>query len=89
MRTSSKPSSPERPGIDWPGIVRIFVLQVIVLLASSGAVIQYVNWSSGVAQAEFARAMEPMVLGQASLDKPLDRNTNVRTPDGGRALMQR
>jgi hypothetical protein len=89
MRAPSKLSSPEKPGIDWPGIVRTFVLQVIVLLAASGAVIQYINWSSGVAQAEFARAMEPMVLGQASLDKPLDRNTNVRTPDGRRAHMQR
>jgi hypothetical protein len=89
MLTPSKPSSPEKPGIDWPGIMRTFVLQVVILLAASGAVIKYINWSSGVAQAEFARAMEPMVLGQASLDKPLDRNANAQTPDSRRAHMQR
>jgi hypothetical protein len=89
MLKPSKQSFPEQPGIDWLGIKKTFVIQVVVLLAASGAVIKYINRSSGVAQAEFARAMEPMVLGQASLDKPLDRNTNVQTPDGRRAHIQR
>jgi hypothetical protein len=88
MRTSSKQSFPEQAGIDWLRIKKTFVVQIVVLLAASAAVIQYINWSSGVAQAEFARAIRPMMLDQASLDKPLYRGTNSPTSDGRRAHMQ-
>jgi len=37
----------------WPSIVRIFILEAVLLLALAGAVVFYLNWSSGVAFAEF------------------------------------
>ena len=40
-------------------IVRTALLQVLVLLAVSGAAIGYLNWSSSVAKADFMRASEP------------------------------
>jgi hypothetical protein len=89
MLKPSKQWFPEQAGIDWLEIKKTFVVQIVVLLAASGAVIQYINWSSGVAQAEFARAMKTMMLDQASLDKPLDPGANAQTSDGRRAPMQR
>ncbi|QWG23629.1 hypothetical protein KMZ93_01365 [Bradyrhizobium sediminis] len=41
---------------DWPGIVRTLLVQVLVLLALTGAVVWYLNWSSGLALEEFIRA---------------------------------
>lgn len=43
-------------GIDWPGIVRIMLAQVLVLLALSGALIFYLNWSSDASWADFIGA---------------------------------
>jgi hypothetical protein len=43
-------------GIDWPGIIGILAIQVAVLLAVSGAVIFYLDWSSNAALAEFMAA---------------------------------
>jgi hypothetical protein len=40
-------------------IVRTALLQVVVMLAISGAVIGYLNWSSSVAKADFMKASEP------------------------------
>jgi hypothetical protein len=51
--------SPENRGINWLRIVRILLVQVLVLLALSGAFIRYVNWSSEHALAEFMSAGEP------------------------------
>jgi hypothetical protein len=56
--------SPEKRGIDWLGIVRILLVQVLVLLALSVAVIGYLRWSSDAAWREFiaagkASALEP------------------------------
>jgi hypothetical protein len=45
--------SPENRGIDWLGIVRTLLVQVLVLLVLSGAVIGYLKWSSDAAWAEF------------------------------------
>jgi hypothetical protein len=87
MSRSSKQSLPEHAGIDWLGIEKTFVVQIVILIAASAAVLQYINWSSRVAQAEFARAIAPMMRDQASPDKPLDRGTNSQTSDGGRALL--
>ena len=40
----------------WPSIARIFLIEVLVLLALSGAVVGYLNWSSEAAWAEFMAA---------------------------------
>ena len=48
-----------KPGIDWLGIVRIVLFQVLVLLALSAAVVRYVNWSSDAARAEFTAGASP------------------------------
>jgi hypothetical protein len=47
--------------IDWLGIVRILLLQVLVLLALAGAAVWYLNWSSDVAWKEFISANKPPV----------------------------
>ena len=56
--------SPENRGVDWLGIVRTTLLQVLVLLALSAAVVGYLKWSSDAAWREFnaaskASALEP------------------------------
>jgi hypothetical protein len=56
---SSDQASQNSRGIDRPRIAAIALAQLVVLLAILGVVIFYLNWSSGVAQAEFMRAMEP------------------------------
>jgi hypothetical protein len=40
----------------WPSIARIFVVEILVLLGLSVAVVTYLNWSSEVAWAEFLAA---------------------------------
>ena len=49
--------------IDWLGIVRTLLVQVLVLLALAGAVVWYVNWSSEVAWKEFISANKTPVSG--------------------------
>ena len=58
MPTLGNPRQPNR-GIDWPAIARTLLVQVVVLLALSGAFIFYLNWSSDVAWQEFLEASEP------------------------------
>jgi len=48
---------------DRLGIVRIALVQVLVLLALTGAVVWYVNWSSEVAMKEFISATSPALAG--------------------------
>ena len=48
----------KKHGLDWPRIVGILVVQLAVLLALSGAVIFYLDWSSDAAQAEFMAAIK-------------------------------
>ena len=55
MLSPGVPSSAPRHGA-WPSIVRILVIEILVLLALSGAVIGYLNWSSEAAWAEFLAA---------------------------------
>jgi hypothetical protein len=50
--------TPETRRIDWLGISRIVLVQVLVLLALSVAVIRYLDWSSEQAWAEFSRAIK-------------------------------
>ena len=40
----------------WLSIVRIFVIQVVLLIALSGAFVTYLNWSSAKSFAEFLSA---------------------------------
>jgi hypothetical protein len=67
--------SPDNPNgskldIDWLGIVRTVLVQVLVLLALSAAVIRYVNWTSDAAQAEFTAAGKPAASGPAKQPQP-------------------
>jgi hypothetical protein len=48
--------SSQKRGIDWTAIVRILLVQVLVLLALSGALVGYVNWWSDRAWEEFIAA---------------------------------
>jgi flagellar basal body-associated protein FliL len=54
--------SPEHRGIDWPAVIRILLLQMLVLMALAGAFVGYVNWSSEQALSEFAGASEGSAL---------------------------
>lgn len=51
--------NPENRGIDWLAVARTLLLQVLVLLALTGAFVGYVNWSSEQAVREFMNASEP------------------------------
>jgi hypothetical protein len=59
-----------KPDIDWPGIVRTVLVQVLVLLALSAAVIRYVNWSSDAARAEFTATGKPALSGPTQQPQP-------------------
>jgi hypothetical protein len=48
--------SPENRRIDWPAVVRTLLVQVVVLLALSGAFIGYLRWSSDTNWVEFISA---------------------------------
>ena len=37
----------------WVSIARIFLVEILVLIALSGAIVGYLNWSSKVAFSEF------------------------------------
>jgi hypothetical protein len=50
--------TPETRRIDWLGIFRILLVQVLVLLALSVAFIRYLDWSSEQALEEFSRAIK-------------------------------
>jgi len=50
--------SPLNRGIDWLGFARILIMQVLVLLALTGAFIRYLDWSSDRAWAEFIAASQ-------------------------------
>ena len=47
--------------IDWLGIGRILLVQVLVLLALTAAAVWYLNWSSDVAWKEFISASKSPV----------------------------
>jgi LPS O-antigen subunit length determinant protein (WzzB/FepE family) len=52
----------------WPSIVRIIILEILLLLALSGAFVFYLNWSSEAALSEFmAGGGQPL---QAAKDRP-------------------
>jgi hypothetical protein len=49
-------------GFDWLGIARIAILQILILLGLTTAVVRYVNWSSEVAWEEFSGVSKPAAL---------------------------
>jgi hypothetical protein len=76
-------SSPENQstgnrGIDWLAIARIFLVQVLVLLALASAGVGYINWSSNAVWAEFLRAGDPPKLAPG----PAPQSTPVQTVKG-------
>jgi hypothetical protein len=56
---SRRNQSPESTGIDWLAVLRTLVIQLLVLLALSAAVVRYVDWSSDRAFTEFTAARQP------------------------------
>jgi hypothetical protein len=54
--------SPENRGIDWLGIIRTLLVQVLVLLALSVAVIGYLKWSSDATWSDFIAASKASAL---------------------------
>jgi hypothetical protein len=56
---SGRDQSPEAGGIDWLAVLRILLIQLLVLVALSAAVVRYVDWSSEQAWAEFIAAGPP------------------------------
>jgi hypothetical protein len=70
--------NPKNHRIDWLGIFRILLVQVLVLLALSAAFIRYLEWSSDQAFAEFARAIS---VPPAAKSEPLS-STPVQAVKG-------
>ena len=52
----------------WLAIAKIFVIEILVLIALAGAIVAYLNWSSDVAFAEFLAASK---LSAAAPHSPL------------------
>jgi len=50
--------TPQRRNIDWLGIMRTLLMQVLVLVALAGALIFYLDWSSQKAWTEFSGAAD-------------------------------
>jgi hypothetical protein len=60
----------KKRGVDWPGIIGILAIQLAVLLALSGAVIFYLDWSSNAALAEFMAATKSSASGSNHPSQP-------------------
>ena len=73
---SSAQQSPAHHSRFWPAIIRILLVEVLILLALSGAIVGYVNWSSEAAWAEFNAASQ---LPAPAPKGPL-QNVRVHTP---------
>ena len=69
--------SPENRRIDWWGIARTLLAQVLVLLVLSAAFVRYAEWSSDRAWAEFTAA------GQSAAAAPV-QSISGRAPCGWR-----
>ena len=59
-----------KPEIGWLGIVETLLLQVLVLLTLSAAVVRYVSWSSDAARAEFTATGKPALSSPAQQLQP-------------------
>jgi hypothetical protein len=51
----------------WPSIVRIFILEVVLLVGAAGAVVFYLNWSSEMALADFLAVSKTPAAPSSSL----------------------
>jgi hypothetical protein len=47
----------------WLSIIRILLVEILVLLVLSGAIVGYLKWSSDAAWAEFMAASKPSAPG--------------------------
>lgn len=56
----------KKPGLDFARIIGILVVQLAVMIALSGVVIFYLNWSSNAAQAEFLASIKSSAPTHAS-----------------------
>jgi hypothetical protein len=61
---------PQSRGIDWLAIARTVLIQVLVLLALTAAVVRYLNWSSDTNWAEFLAAGEPSAAAAGHQPQP-------------------
>ena len=64
--SSPQNQNPEKRRFDWPGILRILMVQVLVLTALMVAFVRYLNWSSDQAWAEFSRSFTAPALEEKS-----------------------
>ena len=67
----------------WASIARILLVQVLVLIALSGAIVFYVDWSSKVAFAEFLATSQQTtgsnpVIHPMTLQRPCERGAMAR-----------
>lgn len=62
MSSPANNSPAKRPSF-WPAIVRTLLVEVLLLLALSGAIVGYLKWSSDTAWAEFIAASEQPAPG--------------------------
>jgi hypothetical protein len=67
----------------WASIVRILLVEVLVLVALSGAIVFYVDWSSKVAFAEFLATSQQTtgsnpVIHPMTLQRPCERGAMAR-----------
>lgn len=65
MPTPSEQNSKQR-SIDWRGIARTLLVQVLVLFALSVAFVRYLDWSSEAAWAEFSAATKSLAMDHKS-----------------------
>jgi len=70
---SSAHQSPVHHLSFWPAIARILLVEILVLLALSGAIVGYLNWSSEAAWAEFKAAGK---LPAPELNSPVQTSCN-------------
>lgn len=68
--SSPQDQSPEKRRFDWPGILRILLVQVLVLTALMVVFVRYLNWSSDQAWAEFSRSFPAPTPALEEKSKP-------------------
>ena len=76
MPSSAAHQTPVHVSRTWPAIVRILLVELLILLALSGAIVGYLNWSSEAAWAEFNAASQL----PAPAPKGPVQTVNVHTP---------
>jgi hypothetical protein len=77
--------SPKKRGIDWPAILRILLMQMLVLLALTGAFVRYVDWSSDRALAEFGTASKASAPKRQPPSQAPIQNVKDKAPCARRA----